>query len=915
MPPLFTNLFTNSLLQRQMLTGLGLILAVSASNTYAGWDCATSATGEWLCQAGSADVSHAAETVFIPPSQPEAIAAPQTATNSTDAAILPAVTADTAEASSAAVTPAPITPAAITPAAKSADAYDLPTKVASLSDDWVPQAQLSAQQQGESYAEKATVQACCGSYVDPTAGSDKSEPANAPVSAHADTTETDMVNEVTELRGNVQVSQGYRYLRADKAVLKKNPQQVSLEGNVVLREPNLLLLSDKADVLVDENTAELSDVQYLMHKEHIHGSAQSLTRSETGVVSMIDARYSYCPVGSEQWELRSGSLTLDPNDSQGRARNVTLRVKDIPVFYTPYLQFPLGDQRMTGFLVPSFGTGEDGVEISTPYYLNLAPNYDLLLTPSYIGDRGTMLGANFRHMSEQTRSALNTNVLPDDSKANADEESDRWYWNAKQDGAGERWSSLVDMTTVSDDYYFQDISRGGFRTNSATQLRREAGFNYLPDNWRTGVTVKNYQTLGYTDVQPHEIMPSLFADGTYALESGPVVNLHHAVTRFDYRNVSADRLNKRPEVFYDVENAEKTLIAGDRYNLDYSVALPLRTAGAFLTPKVGVRHVTQQLDETTPNTPDASPSATVGVASLDSGLIFERDSQWFGKQYRQTLEPRMFYYYSDKQKQDDIYNFESDSLSFSYAQLFRDYRFAGEDYLDDANQVSTGVSSRLLSPTTGRELVRVGLGQTYYLSKRDIVLENDANVARYEQQRSHSSIVGDAAARINQYWDVRSETLWNDDTARRERQSLDLRYRDDERRLFNVGYQFLDRATTDNVVGNSVNRTIEQSYISAVYPLNNQWSLIGHWNHDMTNSRDLETIAGFQYDSCCWNARVVARRWVVNDELIDNIDAQETRNGIFFEIQLKTLGGFGDNLESRLSDSILGYDDIDRPLD
>jgi LPS-assembly protein len=297
------------------------------------------------------------------------------------------------------------------------------------------------------------------------------------VNAYADETDTDMANQISMLKGNVQISQGYRYLRADSATLQKNPQQVTLEGNVTLREPNLLLIGDKADIQIDENTAQLENVQYLMHKEHIHGSAESLGRSDTGVVSMTGASYSYCPIDDEQWSLKASSLTLDPNDSQGRARDVTLRVKDVPIFYTPYMQFPLGDQRMSGLLVPSFGTGEDGVDIQTPYYFNLAPNYDLTLTPRYIGDRGLMLGSEFRHMTENTRSSLTTNLLPNDDKANSEDilvtnaegrtyiddvPDQRWFMKARQDGAAENWESLVDISAVSDNQYFHDFSNTAF---------------------------------------------------------------------------------------------------------------------------------------------------------------------------------------------------------------------------------------------------------------------------------------------------------------------------------------------------------------------------------------------------------------------------------------------------------------------
>ncbi len=886
---------------RHTLTGLGVVLAALAHNAHAGWDCSQGAGGEWVCQ-GNGETINSAPEVAVPASVSTTVSA-ATATNAP---------ADTS-------TPSAATSHTENAQAETADERLSPRHIVQLSDDWVPLSKLTAQQRNnlnEKNLRASTL--CCGAYVDPTDADNHEEPSSAQVSAHADNTETDMAKQTTALKGNVQISQGYRYLRADSATLQKNPQKVTLEGNVTLREPNLLLLSDKADVLVDDSTAELSNVQYLMHEQHIHGTAQSLSRSETGVASMIDARYSYCPVGSEQWTLQSSSLTLDPNDSQGRARNVTLRIKDVPVFYTPYLQFPLGDKRMSGFLVPSFGSGEDGLDIAAPYYVNLAPDYDLLLTPRYISDRGAMLGSKFRHMSALTRTNLNVDALPGDEKAD-DGNSDRWYLNTTHNGSAKRWESLVNFTTVSDDEYFHDFSNSGLRSANATNLRKEAGFDYLPDNWRVGVKAKDFQTLGDTLVKPHTVLPSLFADGIYALESGPVITLHNAMTRFDHSD-SGDIQNK---LFYDIDynpltqslGRENQIITGNRYNLDYSIALPLRSAGAFFTPKIGVRNVTQALDDTTVNTPDSNPSATVGVASIDSGLIFERDSQWFGKHYRQTLEPRAFYYYAGKQDQDDIYNFESDSLSFSYAQLFRDYRLAGEDYVEDANQISTGVSSRLLDPQSGREILRVGIGQSYYLSNRDIVLESDPATARYEQERDSSSIVGEIAARLNRDWDIRTETLWNDDRAQRERQSVALRYRDDERRLFNIGYQFLDRKPSPNADLVMTDRTVEQNYVSAVYPLNNQWSLIGHWNHDVTNDRDLERIAGFEYDSCCWSVRLVARSWAVNRNFVDNVDEQQTDNGVFLQVQLKSLGNFGDSLDDRLSDSILGYEDRNKPLD
>lgn len=874
----------------QTLTGLGLILAALSNGAQAGWDCALDAKGEWFCQAGGAPGPADGSSVAGGLGEGEG-----------QGPLLPELEEPPAE-----------------------------ERVTRLVDDWVPLQNLSQEQRSRlSEQEDVVARACCGAYVDPLAGDKQGDPADSDINAHADNTSTDLANQTTTLTGNVQISQGYRYLQASRATLKRNPQQVELDGNVTYREPGLLLLGEKANLYMADNTAEMNNVEYLLHEEHVHGAADSLTRSETGVISMINATYTYCPVGTEQWLLKTSSLTLDPNDSQGRARNVSLRVKGVPVFYSPYWQFPLGKQRMSGFLVPSFGVGDDGLDIATPYYFNLAPNYDLTLTPRLITDRGLMLGSLFRHMSKQTEESVVLNMLPGDSRAESGEPDDRWFMKADHDGHGERWASNIDMAAVSDEDYFHDFSKSGLRVGGTSQLRKEAEFDYLPENWKLGVLAKNYKTLDDNLTDPHNVMPTLFADGTYALESGPVVKLHHAMTEFthhdegDRQDLDDDGIDDSLDsdfdrdldlTYYDINERETMPIGGKRYNLDYSVELPLRTAGAFLTPKVGLRHVTQELDDTTVNTPDSNPSATVPVASLDSGLVFERDSQWFGQAYRQTLEPRAFYYYAGRTDQDDIYNFDSDSLTFSYSQLFRDYRLAGEDYIDDANQVSLGVSSRLLSPSTGREVLRMGIGQTYYLENREILLDRNVNNLDYERDRSESSLVGEVAARLGRFWDIRTEMLWDQDKAKRDRQTFGVRYRDDKRRLFNAGYQYLDREPTENDDGDLVDRTVDQTYVSAAYPLNDQWSLVGHWNQDLTNSRNLESVFGFEYGSCCWATRLVARQWVANRRFVDDIDEQDMRTGIFLQFELKSLGNVGDSVDDMLSESIFGYEDRGRPI-
>lgn len=938
------------LVPRHSLTGLGLILATVASQqAFANWACSMDSAGEWQCAAAGSAVE-----------AQEFTSAPQSALDREIDAV----------AHGRAV---PVEPAATKPSASADDSApaaggDVASELAAddtngdytrqrstrLQDDWVRYENLTAEQLAALTDEqRIAAEACCGTYVDPLADKKGIKPQDSEIKAHADSTDTDLANQLSALSGNVQVSQGSRYLRADRANLKRDSKEVELEGNIVLREPGVLITGNRADLQLNDNTAQIEDVEYLMHKEHVHGAAESLSRSDTGVIAMTDASYSYCPIDDRDWELQASSLTLDPNDSQGRARNVVLRVKDVPVFYAPYMQFPLGDQRMTGFLTPSFASTDEGVDIRAPYYINLAPNYDLTLVPRLISDHGMMIGGTFRHMSAKTYQTVTAHVLPGDDDVEPGIDRDRWFANVQHQGSDKRWSSNVDVSAVSDEHYFHDFSTDGLHGANRHQLRRSGSFTWKPDNWDIGITAKEYQTLDPNLVDPHQVKPSLFANGDYQA-GGFEFKLNHSATEFDHRragrffDVDGDGFDQRgaqfvdidangiddriqlsggdvdalligSRAFYDLENRETLPLTGRRYNVDYAVEYPMIWDAGFVKPKIGFRHVSQDLDDTTPFTPDSNPQATGGYASIDSGLIFERDTNLFGRDYLQTFEPRLFYYYSDGGNQDDIYNFDTDALSASYSHLFRDYRLSGGDYIDDSNQVSVGFTTRYLNPENGREAFRFSLGQAFYMEDRDVVLATSAARAQYERERDRSAIVADMSAQLSRHWDIRSELLWDENRGERERQSLDLRYRDEKGRLFNLGYQFLEQDKTPNlltpVTGKLADRTVDQAYISAVYPLSNQWSLIGHYSYDMQNSRELETIAGVEYSSCCWSARLVARQWVSNKYFIDSVDDQDTKNGIFLQVQFKSLGNVGDNVDTALSDSIIGYDKRHRALD
>ena len=330
-----------------------------------------------------------------------------------------------------------------------------------------------------------------------------------------------------------------------------------------------------------------------------------------------------------------------------------------------------------------------------------------------------------------------------------------------------------------------------------------------------------------------------------------------------------------------------------------------------------------------------SPSFTVPQASIDTGLIFEREGSLFSNNYLQTFEPRLFYFYSGYENQDELIqvttnnrsvDFDSSELTYSYNQLFRDTRFAGGDRIDDDNRLSVGLTSRFINPTTGAEYFNASLGQIFYFDDRAIELNRTAAdaLADSTNQRDNSEYAAQLAANFGNNWRWSIDIMWDSENSDRvTRGSSSLRYRSDNFSLFNLSYRYLRKDPTvdindsdhDGYTNDLIERTIDQVDLSFSLPIAGNWSAVGRYNQDLTHQRELETLIGVEYNSCCYRTRIVARRWLDNNliDVIDTLDLEEDQ-GIFIEFQFKSLGGIGTKVQDILYDSIYGYEDRDKNL-
>lgn len=762
--------------------------------------------------------------------------------------------------------------------------------------DWVSLDDLSPQQ-------RALVEpTCCGLYVEPPLPAVEGDPESINLGAdQLNTLDEDRV----ELIGNIAVRYRDIYLQADHGTYDDASGKVTMDGNIRVRKPGMLLVGTDGEAQDTGATGTLNNASYVLHADSIRGSADIITYTDAdGVITIDNGLYTRCEPGVNSWVVEGSSIRLNQETGRGLARNVKLRVRNIPILYLPFISFPINDERATGFLIPTIGSTRDGgLDFSAPYYLNLAPNYDATLTPRLMTDRGVMLGVEGRYRGRRSQNIVQMNYLPDDDLYDPNElelpdpasppTPDRWSINVNHlSRLNRQWSAFVDYAAVSDEDYFQDLSNAGLYTTTQSYLYRQGQLRYQSDNWRLRAQALSYQLLDPTIPEsstPYRRLPKINLDGDFVNALGLEYGVAAEYVNFD-RDLNETRLSAG-------QLANGVMVTGQRFSLVPEVSFPWSSPGAFVKPTAKYKYATYQLDDPTDVYTD-NPSRGVFMGSVDSGLIFERDLD--GGDLVQTLEPRLFYLYNEYEDQSDIPVFDSSNMTFSFNQLFREDRFSGKDRVGDANQLTLALSTRFLN-NRGQEKASASIGQIRYFKDRRVTLNNRLGD---DQRTNRSAVASEATYQFSDNWRVNSYLEWNTDDSKIDVGNFQFRYQSDINHILNFSYRFRD---VDNpITANGIDRRIKQTDISAFWPVTENWSLIGRYNYDHANKRNLETIAGVEYNNCCYSVRLLARRWIDNDALYyGNLD---NNTGIFLQFELKGFGSvLGGNVSGILNNGISGY--------
>ncbi len=647
-------------------------------------------------------------------------------------------------------------------------------------------------------------------------------------------------------RGEAVFADYLRYSFPDESVSARGKVRFERHGNVIEGEGLAYNLRD--------GTGSFEKPSYYLLDLDAHGTAERMVAESRTKFRVEKATYTNCEVGDDDWFLRVDKLELDRTRDLGVARNATVVFKGVPLLYSPYLDFSLSGSRKSGLLAPSIGqTAQSGFEYTQPYYWNIAPERDATIAPRFLSRRGVLLNTELRYLEPSFSGEWRSEWLPNDRIR----DDDRYGYSVQhRHGFGYGLSGTVNYQAVSDDFYFTDLS-DKIAVTSITNLPQEAALSYDGGWWNLNARVQEFQTLQdplAPVVPPYERQPqiTLFAD--------------RQATSYLGLNVVGELVQFR----------HPTLLNGRRDTLYPSVSVPLETSFFYFTPKAGYHYTRYSFDDDLQQ-PEVRQ---LPIYSLDSAVTFERDASFFGKAYLQTLEPRLYYVYIPFEAQDQLPNFDTAVADFNLAQIFTENQFTGGDRINDANQLTAGITTRLVNPANGSEQLRVIFAQRYYFSDQQVTLNTGP------RSTDRSDLLAAVGGAIAPQLSADTALQYNTSADQFERANLTLRYRPEGGKVLNFGYRF----TRDS---------LEQLDLSTQWPLSQKWSALGRWSYSLPESQLLEGLAGLEYNAGCWAARLVAHRFV------SGVDEYVT--SFFLQLELTGVSRIGPNPLDVLRQNISGY--------
>ncbi|MCK5336229.1 MAG: LPS assembly protein LptD [Gammaproteobacteria bacterium] len=660
---------------------------------------------------------------------------------------------------------------------------------------------------------------------------------------------------------------GFR-LSTDKLSYNKKDSTLSLPAPSHIESEKMSFNSDSGEMNSETETSSFSNVNFVILSNHMQGSSPFINIIGKDSTFFSNVTFSSCEPKKETWTFSADKLELDHNDESGSARNVVIKIKDVPIFYLPYISFPLGERRRSGILAPeiSFSSGINGNKFSLPYYWNIAPNQDATITPVYLENRGLQLINNYRYLTSSSKGEIDFDFLKDDKLT----DEDRYYSKVISKTQITRQLSFnINSSSVSDSHYLSDFGQS-LTATSISHLQQSVDFQYRLGNWRSKLLEQQFQTTDDAIAptsRPYRREPQLTVKGSEILGDTDVkFSLSSEWVNFTHLSDSKDN--------------------GYRTDLYPKLSWSKQGSSWFFKPSIGQRFTAYDLIDGSGTELDID-DRNLSIFQIDSGLFFERN---LSQKYTQTLEPRLYYLNVPTVDQSAIPLFDTSEPDFSFAQLFRDNRFIGADRVADANQLTTALTSRIINDENGNELFSASIGQIYYFDDREVNLAQSDNTI---QTASTSDIAAEFKIR-KEDWTYRFSVLQNTENNDVEKGSFRFHYQTDNRHIFNLAYRFRRDDDPD--------KAIDQTDISIKWPVSDHWSGLARWNYSHKDHQDLANIIGFEYNSCCWAFRIIGKGHLTQDASGQDVFDRS----VIFSLVLKGLGSFG-KANQELERAILGF--------
>ncbi|MDP5459712.1 LPS-assembly protein LptD [Alishewanella sp. SMS8] len=685
-------------------------------------------------------------------------------------------------------------------------------------------------------------------------------------------------NQSAEFSGKVQILHRDTLLQAPKASYDTRAQTLRADGGIEYFNPALSVSSQFFEADISQNRVTLGDARYQFVENAGRGEASAMVASNEALV-LRQAVFTTCPEQDDSWGLHAEEISIAADSGWGEARNAVFKIKDIPIFYIPYLTFPVNEQRKSGLLVPKVGSSQStGIDIELPYYLNLAENYDLTLTPRFMSNRGAQLKSQLRYLTAEHSGLLQLEYMDSDDEKTNDFGARYLTHLTNRSDFSDKWRGYIDFTDVSDSAYLTELG-SDYTNQSDTQLYREASLSYYGEQVHSHLKMQGFEILGNYN-QAYKAIPQLSVASAAPIALGNWLEASWFSQYAHFRNDQA---------FYN---------AADRLHIEPALRIPIITSAIEFTAETSLLYTYYQQDSLSSLTEEqAEITRTLPKVRLHAKINMEREYDWFGEPALQTFEPQIQYLYIPYRDQSNIGLYDTTRLQDDYYGLFRQNRFSGLDRINEANQITLGGTTRFYD-NTENELFRFSLGQIFFLKDPEIT----ANTITQDLPSTESMLASEMIWNWYRRWYVSSALQYDIEQNKLIKSSASLDYRGSENTLFQLNHRY-SRAVSGV--------EIQQLGVIGAFPIDKNWQLIASYYRDVTNHRMIDANIGLQYESCCWAVRFVARRQVQADfdTAVDNVNQfAELDSGFSVQFVFKGFGdkaGFG--VADMLSNGIFSY--------